>query len=75
MELADLAKHTIRWLAPEAPESDVVISSRIRLARNLAEYPFTTKAGEQEKLEIVEMEDAWEADPESDSFCASYINF
>ncbi len=27
------------------------------------------------ELEIVEMEDAWQADAESDSFCASYINF
>jgi agmatine deiminase len=27
------------------------------------------------ELEIVEMEDAWEANPESDTFCISYINF
>ena len=27
------------------------------------------------KLEIVEIEDAWEANPESDTFCISYINF
>lgn len=27
------------------------------------------------ELEIVEMEDAWQANPESDTFCASYINF
>jgi agmatine deiminase len=26
-------------------------------------------------IEIVEMEDAWQAEPESDSFCISYINF
>jgi len=26
-------------------------------------------------LEIVEMEDAWEAEPESSTFCLSYINF
>lgn len=26
-------------------------------------------------LEIVEMEDAWEAEPEGDAFCISYINF
>ncbi len=26
-------------------------------------------------LEIVEIEDAWEAEPESDTFCISYVNF
>lgn len=28
------------WYAGEGPESDVVISSRVRLARNIEEYPF-----------------------------------
>ncbi|MEM6687902.1 MAG: ATP--guanido phosphotransferase, partial [Planctomycetota bacterium] len=29
-----------QWLAGTGPESDIVISSRIRLARNLADFPF-----------------------------------
>ena len=28
------------WLRGSGPESDIVISSRIRLARNLANFPF-----------------------------------
>lgn len=34
------------------PDSDVVISSRIRLARNLADYPFITRASPQDRIEI-----------------------
>jgi agmatine deiminase len=26
-------------------------------------------------LEVIEMEDAWEAEPEGDTYCVSYINF
>ncbi|HEY8391718.1 MAG TPA: protein arginine kinase [Capillibacterium sp.] len=40
------------WLQGPAPDDDVVLSSRIRLARNLARYPFPHQAGEKE-LEAV----------------------
>jgi protein arginine kinase len=33
-----------KWLSAAGPESDVVVSSRVRLARNLADVPFATKA-------------------------------
>ena len=32
------------WLTSHAPESDVVISSRIRLARNYRKVPFPNRA-------------------------------
>ena len=32
------------WLRGAGPESDIVISSRIRLARNLADFPFISRA-------------------------------
>ncbi|HTW92791.1 MAG TPA: protein arginine kinase [bacterium] len=40
-----------KWLAAAGPESDVVLSTRVRLARNLAEVPFThrSKADAQER--------------------------
>ncbi len=41
------------WLEENAPESDVVVSTRIRLARNLAGIPFPsrmTKPGDLEKV-------------------------
>src|SRR3990172_2601312 len=34
------------------PESDIVISSRIRLARNLAEFPFISRATQSDRGEI-----------------------
>ena len=40
------------WLRGGGPESDIVISSRIRLARNLAAFPFTNRASSYQKAEI-----------------------
>ena len=39
------------WLKGEGPESDIVISSRLRLARNLADYPFNTQASPASRKE------------------------
>ncbi|MEX2171565.1 MAG: protein arginine kinase [Pirellulales bacterium] len=40
------------WLRGTGPESDIVISSRIRLARNLADFPFIARATESDRSEI-----------------------
>ena len=40
MQIEDLINHTSEWLKGTGPHSDVVISSRIRLARNLNKFPF-----------------------------------
>jgi len=40
MQLNDLLKHTSEWLKGTGPNADIVISSRIRLARNLDKFPF-----------------------------------
>ena len=40
------------WLKGEGPESDIVISSRLRLARNLADYPFNTRATAPSRKEV-----------------------
>ena len=40
------------WLKGTGPESDIVISSRIRLARNLSEFPFVRKCSDSDKLAI-----------------------
>ena len=44
MSIDDLTKSTGEWLRGVGPMSDVVVSSRIRLARNLAEHPFLSTA-------------------------------
>lgn len=40
------------WLKGEGPESDIVISSRLRLARNLADYPFNTRSSAASRKEV-----------------------
>ena len=49
MELDDLTRYSGEWLRGVGPESDIVISSRIRLARNLADYPFISRASSQDR--------------------------
>ena len=52
MTLDDLTKSSGEWLRGTGPESDIVMCSRIRLARNLADFPFTNRASRSEKAEI-----------------------
>ena len=55
MKFDDLANQPSEWLRATGPESDIVISSRVRLARNIAKMPFShraTKAQAQQVLKI-----------------------
>src|SRR5438128_641018 len=52
MNLDNLSHASGEWLRGTGPESDIVISSRIRLARNLAAFPFTNRATAHQKTEI-----------------------
>lgn len=52
MTIDDLTKTTGEWLRPDGPNADVVISTRVRLARNVAEFPFLSSAGETERTEV-----------------------
>lgn len=51
----DLTHTSGEWLRSSGPESDIVISSRIRLARNLAAFPFTNRASNYQKAEIEQL--------------------
>src|SRR3712207_3859491 len=55
MNLDSLIPSTGEWLRGSGPESDIVVSSRIRLARNLAAFPFTNRASPHQKAEIEAM--------------------
>ncbi len=55
MSLKQLSEHASEWLRGGGPESDVVISSRVRLARNLAGFPFLPKASEAQQRELAEL--------------------
>jgi len=52
VEFDDLARSSGEWLRGSGPESDIVISSRIRLARNLADFPFISRANAADRAEI-----------------------
>ncbi len=43
------------WLKGSGPEADIVISTRIRLARNLASFPFISRASESDRLQIEDL--------------------
>ncbi|MBI5724201.1 MAG: protein arginine kinase [Planctomycetes bacterium] len=52
MKLADLPKNDCQWLRGVGPMHDVVISSRVRLARNIAGMPFLTKCSPQQQQDL-----------------------
>jgi len=52
VKLEDLARQCGEWLRGSGPESDIVISSRIRLARNLADFPFIRQCNESDRFAI-----------------------
>ena len=52
MQLDDLTNNSGEWLRGAGPESDIVISSRVRLARNLADFPFISRATPQDRARI-----------------------
>ncbi len=52
VKFEDLAQQSGEWMRGHGPESDIVISSRIRLARNLAEFPFIRKCTPKDKASI-----------------------
>ncbi|MFM8930344.1 MAG: ATP--guanido phosphotransferase, partial [Gemmataceae bacterium] len=52
MNLDQLATTSGGWLSATGPDSDIVVSTRIRLARNLATFPFSSRATAHQKSEI-----------------------
>ena len=53
MMFEELAKEPATWLSGEGPESEVVLSSRIRLARNLREFKFPPSADTDTRDRII----------------------
>ena len=49
MKLNDLVKQTSEWLKGTGPNSEIVISSRVRLARNLEKIIFSNWANKKQK--------------------------
>jgi len=53
MKLTDLSSDINEWFSGSGPLADIVISSRIRLARNLAGYKFLNRCKTAEKADIL----------------------
>jgi protein arginine kinase len=53
MKLDDLIKYTSQWLKGSGPESDITISSRIRLARNIDGLKFVDWSDDNTKKQIM----------------------
>ncbi|MPM59727.1 Protein-arginine kinase [bioreactor metagenome] len=47
-QVEELLKNKVSYLSDSAPEDDIAISTRIRLARNLANVPFPTAAAQEQ---------------------------
>ncbi len=53
MRFSTLLKKSAEWMRSSGPQSDIVITSRVRLARNLEGYPFPGWADKDERGEIM----------------------
>lgn len=47
------------WYKEQGPKSDMIISTRVRIARNLADFPFAAKLSEEDAEKIINL--VWEA--------------
>src|SRR5580692_8176362 len=52
MKLTDLTHHAGEWLRGSGPMSEIVISSRIRLARNVSGFPFLSRCSRSQRLNL-----------------------
>ncbi len=50
-----LLRQTSEWLRGTGPNSDIVISSRVRLARNLDKFPFAHWASKKQERDILKL--------------------
>jgi len=55
MTLRSMTSSAGEWLRGAGPHSDVVISSRVRLARNLAGFPFVNRANRRQRYEVLDL--------------------
>ena len=55
MNLDNLMQSSGEWLRGTGVDHDIVVSTRIRLARNLAAFPFSNRASAHQKAEIETM--------------------
>jgi len=55
IDLRSLASRVGSWLTGEGPDADVVVSCRVRLARNVEGYPFISRLQSHQAQELAEL--------------------
>ncbi len=55
MQFTSLINHPADWMQGSGPHSDVVMTSRVRLARNLRGFPFPGYSQEKQRLELLNL--------------------
>ncbi|NOX96814.1 MAG: protein arginine kinase [Nitrospirae bacterium] len=55
MKLDDLVYRTSEWLKGQGPSSEIVMSSRVRLARNIDGMTFSHRASREKQAEVVSL--------------------
>jgi len=76
MRFTTLIKNPADWMRGSGPHSEIVMTSRVRLARNLRDYPFPGFSKEQERVNLLSsVRPVVEALPEmKDGFSDEYVN-
>lgn len=54
LDLSLLPDGGMPWITASGPHADIVLSSRVRLARNLAGFPFSPRAGDADRLRVLQ---------------------
>ncbi len=52
MRIDELSHQVGEWLKGSGPEPDIVISSRVRLARNVIQFPFVSRATPEQRQQL-----------------------
>jgi hypothetical protein len=55
MRFSTLIKHPADWMRGSGPHSDIVMTSRVRLARNLRGFPFPGYSHENQRIQLMDM--------------------
>jgi protein arginine kinase len=55
MKIDDLLRSPSEWVKAEGPNSKIVMSSRVRLARNIRDHPFPGWAKKTERQKLLEL--------------------
>ena len=74
MKFSGLIANPGEWMRADGPHHDIVISSRVRLARNLSDLPFPGWAKKPDRIAILEqLKPQVEALPEMDDAFSEYL--